>query len=70
MNKADEYRECAAECLRLAMRAKAHERRLILLEMSDRWLALSKLAERFETHLEQDTSNHRHHLRVVRALRP
>jgi hypothetical protein len=35
MDKVDEYRECAAECLRLAMRARAHEKKLILLELSD-----------------------------------
>ena len=46
MDRADEYRKCAAECLRLATRAVSDERRAILLEMSELWLTLAEFAER------------------------
>jgi hypothetical protein len=46
MEKADEYREYAAECVRLAMRARSDASKTRLLEMSKRWLDLAALAER------------------------
>ena len=41
MDKFDEYRGYAAECVRLAMRAARHENKALLLEMAQRWAHLA-----------------------------
>jgi hypothetical protein len=46
MNKPEEYRECAAECLRLAQRTAARQDKVLLQSMADRWLGLAKKTER------------------------
>jgi hypothetical protein len=42
--KADEYVDCAAECLRLASRADENETKAYLLDIAERWLELAELA--------------------------
>ena len=46
MDRAPIYREHAARCLRLAMRAKTETSKLLWLDISDHWLSLASLAER------------------------
>jgi len=46
VDRADEYREYAAECLKLAARSASDERSAMLLDMSELWLALAEFAER------------------------
>jgi hypothetical protein len=45
LHKAEEYRNCAAQCLRLAKTAADIDDRTLLLTMAERWL---ELAERVE----------------------
>jgi hypothetical protein len=45
MNKAGEYRACAAQCLRLAKTASDIDDRTLLVSMAERWL---DLADRLE----------------------
>jgi hypothetical protein len=45
MEKAEIYRERAARCLRLAMRANTITTKLLWLDMSDQWLRLAAHAE-------------------------
>jgi hypothetical protein len=47
MNKSIQYRETADECLRLALRAVDRQSRAILLKMSELWLRLAALADRY-----------------------
>jgi hypothetical protein len=47
MNNSNRYRETADECLRLALRAANNESRAMLLKMSELWLRLATLADRY-----------------------
>jgi hypothetical protein len=42
MDNVSEYRECAAQCFRLAERAAQVIDRAVLLAMADRWLKLAE----------------------------
>jgi hypothetical protein len=46
MDRAPIYREHAAYCLMLAMRAKTDTSKLLWLDISDHWLSLASIAER------------------------
>jgi len=45
MDKCNEYREYAAECVRLAMRVSGHANKALLLEMAQRWAHLAVMGE-------------------------
>ena len=47
MNKSIQYRETADECLRLALRAVDDQSRAVLIKMSELWLRLATLADRY-----------------------
>jgi hypothetical protein len=42
MSRVDEYRRFAAECLKMAKAAEDEQRRTILLQMAQGWLALAQ----------------------------
>jgi hypothetical protein len=46
MTQSENYRDCAAECLRLAVRATKAEAKALLINMSVRWLELAATIER------------------------
>ena len=48
MGSAADYRQNAAECLRLARSARSVEHRNILAEMAQTWVALAEQAEQLE----------------------
>lgn len=48
METADQYRECAAECYRLASVAKTDEHRKMLREMARAWRKVAEEAEQTE----------------------
>jgi hypothetical protein len=45
MSRVDEYRRFAAECLKMAQAADDEQRRSILLQMAQGWLALAQKDE-------------------------
>jgi hypothetical protein len=45
MSKAEEYRACAAECLRLALIALESGAKIYLLDSAERWLDMAETAE-------------------------
>ena len=47
MNKSSQYRDTADECLRLALRAIDAQSRAMLIKMSELWLRLAKLHDRY-----------------------
>ena len=48
MGQAADYRQNAAECLRLALSARSVEQKNILVEMAKTWEGLAKQAERLD----------------------
>jgi len=48
MGQAADYRQNAAECLRLALSARSVEQKNILVEMAKTWAGLAKQAERLD----------------------
>jgi hypothetical protein len=53
METASNYREFAAECRRLAQKAKTEQQREILLEMAQAWLRLAEEAGRKQRRSKQ-----------------
>jgi hypothetical protein len=48
MGDKEEFRKCAEECNRLAIRLKSHEHKLLAAEIAATWLALALVAEKRE----------------------
>ena len=53
MDKAEEYRRYAAECLRIAKRMQGHAEKASLLQMAETW---RRLAERAEVRASNETT--------------